>query len=95
MNIRAGLTDLTAKESALRQYALSQDEHSTQEQLMVAEGRVVEAQGEHAYALWCLKGYRAELDNRPSPRPELALCGACLESRCDGCRMCRVLGRET
>ena len=95
VNIRVSITDQAAKDNALRQYAIAQDQHSTQEQILMGEGQVFAAAGEHEYALWCLKGYRAELDDRKPSRPKLALCGACLVNQCDGCRMCRVLGRET
>lgn len=95
MNVRVSAVDLAAKENALRQYAIAQEHHSVQEQILMGEGQVFAAAGEHEHALWCLKGYRAELDDRKPSRPKLALCGACLVDKCDGCQMCKVLGRET
>jgi hypothetical protein len=57
------LRDTLAKSAAIRQYAAAYDHHATLEQQLVAEGRYVEAEGAHEYALWVLRGYRAEIDN--------------------------------
>jgi hypothetical protein len=62
-------TDLgkQAKEAVLRQLAFAHDHWSEEEQLLVAQGHPIEAQGAHEYAVAALKAYRAELDD-PEPK---------------------------
>lgn len=59
--------ELTARGHAVRQYALAHDHMSELEQVLRLEGRVVEAEGAHAYAMLCLKAYLAETDNPDIP----------------------------
>ena len=87
--------DRVAHQAVLMMLADAHDHFSTLAQIAFKDKRDVEMEGNTQYAEWALRAYRAELDDRPSPRPTLAPCGACLEERCDGCRMCRTLGRPT
>lgn len=85
--------DRVAREAVLMQLADAHDHFSTLEQIAHADRRTVEATGNHQYALWTLRAYRGELDDRPPAEP--AACGVCVEKECDGCPMCRMLGRPT
>jgi len=55
-----------ARREAVRLYARAYDEWATEEQVLVAEGRYVEAEGAHVQALIVLRAYQRELDD-PEP----------------------------
>lgn len=59
---------VAARRAAIFAYAQAHDHFATEEQTARAEGRVVEAEGAHEYALIALRAYRNEIDN-PEPRP--------------------------
>jgi len=61
------MRDAAARREALNALAQAHDHFSEEEQVALAEGRVVEAEGAHQYALMLLRAYRAELDD-PEPR---------------------------
>ena len=54
-----------ARTAALYAYGAAHDRFSEREQVHRAKGEVADAEGAHAYAVWCLRAYRAELDNQP------------------------------
>ncbi len=56
-----------ARQAVLRHLAAAHDRWATHEQIAVQQGDYIEAEGAHAFALWVLRAYRAELDN-----PEIA-----------------------
>lgn len=58
-----------AKTAVLQQLALAHDHWSEEEQLLFHQGRAIEAQGAHEYAVACLRAYRAELDDPLPPNP--------------------------
>ena len=60
------LRDIEARNTALRTYAQSHDRFSDAEQLYVAEGQHVMAEGAHTYALIALRAWLAERDD-PEP----------------------------
>lgn len=60
----AFLRDIAARQAALRQLAAAHDRFSEMEQLLYAQGDVVDAEGAHKYAMWTLRAYRAEMDDR-------------------------------
>ena len=57
---------LDAKREVLRRYATDHDRFSEQEQVLVLQGREIEAAGCHEFALRLLRAYRAELED-PEP----------------------------
>jgi hypothetical protein len=61
------VAELQAQQAVLRQLAHAHDHWSAEQQLLVAQGRPVEAEGAHQLALAALRAYRAELDN-PEPK---------------------------
>ena len=85
--------DRAAREAVLLQLADAHDHFSTLEQIATSDRRAVEASGNHQYAVWTLRAYRGELDDREPGEPDA--CGVCVEKECDGCPMCRMLGRPT
>src|SRR5204862_299052 len=48
--------------------AFAHDHWAEEEQTLVAEGKIVEAEGAHQFALMTLRAYRAEIDD-PEPKP--------------------------
>jgi hypothetical protein len=58
------LRDISARQSCLRQLAQAHDRFSEMEQILRAQGDTVDAEGAHRYALWTLRAYRAEMDDR-------------------------------
>ena len=56
-----------AREAVLAAIADAHDRFSEKEQIYTASGQHPEAEGAHRYALWCLRAYRAEMDD-PDPR---------------------------
>jgi hypothetical protein len=67
VNVIDLLRDATARRTALYAYAQAHDHFAEQEQAFQGEGRMVEAEDAHQFALIALRGYRAELDD-PAPR---------------------------
>ena len=59
----------TGLKHALYQYAAAHDGWSEQEQLLMLEGRHIEAEGAHQYAVMVLRAWLAEKDD-----PEVAEC---------------------
>lgn len=55
------------REAALRTYAAAYDRFAETEQMHVLLGNYAEAEGAHAYALWAVRAYKAEMDD-PEPR---------------------------
>jgi len=55
------------RKAVLEQLALAHDHWSEEEQFLVGQGRVVEAEGAHQHALYVLRAYRAEQDD-PKPK---------------------------
>lgn len=55
--------------AVLRRLAAAHDRFSEAEQLAVGEGRHKDAQVAHEYALWTLRAYRAEQDDRKPKGP--------------------------
>ena len=53
--------------AACNQLALAHDRFAETEQVLVAEGKYIEAQGAHEYAALIVRAYKAELDD---PKPE-------------------------
>ena len=53
-----------AREAALYAYAHAHDRFSEREQIHRLNGEDADAEGAHVYALWCLRAYRAELDDQ-------------------------------
>lgn len=53
-----------ARRAALYTYARLHDKFAEEEQRLMGEGKVVEAEGAHVYALRCLRAYMGELDDR-------------------------------
>jgi hypothetical protein len=58
------LRDISARQSCLRQLAQAHDRFSELEQIARAQGDAYDAEGAHRYALWTLRAYRAEMDDR-------------------------------
>lgn len=61
----------SARREAIRTYAAAYDRWAESEQVLVAEGMYADAQGAHEYAMWCLRAYRAELDDPATPNPDV------------------------
>jgi hypothetical protein len=59
--------DQLARHAVLCQLAVAYDHFAEEEQILIAEGRFVEAQGAHVVGLTVLQAYRAEMDD-PKPR---------------------------
>jgi hypothetical protein len=64
VNIRVTGADIAARQAALHRYAAAHDRFNERELEHRAAGRTAEAEGAHRYALWCLRAYRDELDDR-------------------------------
>jgi hypothetical protein len=62
------LRDAITRSNAIRAYALAHDHFAEEEQIRRAEGKEVEAEGAHQFALMTLRAYRAEIDD-PEPKP--------------------------
>jgi hypothetical protein len=62
------LRDAMTRSQAIRTYALAHDHWAEEEQTRIAEGKEVEAEGAHQFALMTLRAYRAEIDD-PEPKP--------------------------
>jgi hypothetical protein len=61
VNVRVNGVD-PAREAALYAYAHAHDRFFEREQVHRVKGETAEAEGAHVYAMWCLRAYRAELD---------------------------------
>lgn len=53
----------TARREAIRIYARAYDEWATEEQVLLEEGKYAEAEGAHQHAQWCVRAYKAEIDD--------------------------------
>jgi hypothetical protein len=60
------IQELTAKQAALRTYALAHDRFSEAEQMYVASGANAMAEGARVFAVIALRAYHVELDD---PKP--------------------------
>jgi len=61
------LRDAITRSNAIRFYATAYDHFAQEEQVCIAEGRMVEAEGAHHFALMLLRAYKAEIDD-PEPK---------------------------
>jgi hypothetical protein len=66
MSVLEAIREAAAKREASQRYRERFDFWATQEQIL-ADVDIVEAAGAHQIAVCCLKAYRNELDNPPSP----------------------------
>ena len=71
-----------ARQLVLRRLADAHDRFAEEEQVLVAEGRYAESQGAHQYAVWVLRAYRAELDDRKPA--DACLCQTCCKAYAKG-----------
>lgn len=55
------------KEAVLEQLAARYEYFAELEQTLVAEGKYTEAQGAHAYGQFCVRAYKAEMDDPYPP----------------------------
>jgi hypothetical protein len=69
MNLHELVVDASARRAGLYHYAQAHDAWSELEQVLTGQGRTIEAEGAHVYALRILRAYRAELDD-PEPRED-------------------------
>jgi hypothetical protein len=68
MSAIEAIRNAAARSEARKRYAEAHEHFAEEEQLLVDEGRYSEAEGAHAYALWCLRAYAAETHD-PEPKP--------------------------
>lgn len=59
----------TARRAVLEQLAQAHDRWSEREQILTSSGDAIQAEGAHQHALWCLRAFRAELDDPKPPEP--------------------------
>jgi hypothetical protein len=62
------LRDAITRANAIRFYATAYDHFAQEEQVCVAEGRMVEAEGAHQFCRMLIRAYKAEIDD-PEPKP--------------------------
>jgi hypothetical protein len=64
LNVTVSGRDLAARQAVLKALVNAHERFSSRETEHRAAGNHVLAEGAHRYAVWCLRAYRSELDDR-------------------------------